>query len=183
MVWIGPWTTGPSFTLTACHTLSMPSAMMCTLERSVHMLLNLVTSSATALSAARPGPVRCSDLFDRSHIFCLQLVSWLTVIFLKFSYSPGVFGEQTFDSVSAYFHLERWLILRPVQGVAGKKPFTLQNQKEHLGCYLFLSAIYWNYFDCTSCINTSGEHVCMYITERYSEDQAVIVMEVSQPNF
>lgn len=83
MVWIGPWTTGPSFTSTACHTLSMPSAMMCTPERSVHMLLNLVTSSATALPAAGPGPVRCSDLFDRSHVFWLQLVSRLIVIFLN----------------------------------------------------------------------------------------------------
>lgn len=129
MVWIGPWTTGPSSTSTACHMLSMPSAMMCTLERLVHLLLNLVTSSATALSAARPGPVRCSDLFDRSHLFQLQLVRWLTVTFLRFSYLPGVFDEKTFDILSAYFHLERWLILRPVQGVAGKKPFTLQNEE------------------------------------------------------
>lgn len=87
------------------------------------------------------------------------------------------------DSLSAYLHLERWLILRPIQGVAGKKPFTLQNEKELLGCYLFLSAIYWSYFDCTSSINTSGERACVYITERYLKDQAVIMMEVSQPSF
>lgn len=98
-------------------------------------------------------------------------------------YSAGVFGEQSFDSLSAFFHLERWLILRPIQGVAGKKPFTLQNEKELLGWYLFLSAIYWNSFDGTSSINTSGEHACMYFTERYSKDQAVIVTEFSQPNF
>lgn len=79
---------------------------------------------------------------------------------------PGVFGEQTFDSLSAYLHLERWLILRPVQRVAVKKPFTLQNEKELLGWYLFLSAIYWNYFDCTSSINTSGKHACVCISQK-----------------
>lgn len=51
-----------------------------------------------------------------------------------------------------------------------------------LGWYLFLSAIYWNYFDCTSSINTSGERAYMYFTERYSEHQAVFVVEVSQSN-
>lgn len=56
------------------------------------------TGSVFAPSAARPGGMMCCGLSDRSRILCLQLLSGLTMIFLKFGYTAGAFGELSFDS-------------------------------------------------------------------------------------
>lgn len=67
------------------------------------------------------------------------------MIFLKFSYEPGVFGEQICDSSSTNFHLRNGLYLDLFKElVAGKKPFILQSENYFIGRCLFLSAIYWN---------------------------------------
>lgn len=55
--------------------------------------LNWLTSSTITLSATRPGPVRCSDLFDRSHLPVTACQQVDCDFFFKFIYTPGVFDE------------------------------------------------------------------------------------------
>lgn len=106
--------------------------------------LNSVTSSAINLSAARPGRVICSDLFDRSHTFCLQIVSRLW--FFSSLVMNQVYLVNKFVTVlQLTFIWRNGLYLDLFKAlVAGKKPFILQSENYFIGCCLFLSAIYWN---------------------------------------
>lgn len=101
------------------------------------------------------------------------------MIFLKFSYEPGVFGEQICDSSSTNFHLKKWIIFRLVQRVSCREEAVYPAKRELLYRMLFILECHLlECFDSTGSINTNTECGCMYITEMYLKIQVIIVTEV-----
>lgn len=115
MVWTGPWTTGPSFTLTAWRMLCMPSTMMCTLERSVCTLF-LSSQGVFLLLLLQDQGVWCVVVYLTDLVSCAYsfLVGW-----------PWFFSSLVILRVHLvnylltvlwlwHFQLDRWLVVRAI---------------------------------------------------------------------